>query len=57
MNYFKTYLNESTEGSPRKYYSLAELGDTTRIELAAVWYNLIKKVNRMIILKNRGIKI
>ncbi|WMJ79848.1 PadR family transcriptional regulator [Clostridium sp. MB40-C1] len=46
--YFNTYLKESTEGPPRKYYSLTEAGERKRIELTEEWYEFVKAVNRVI---------
>ena len=36
---FTTYLEESKEGPPRKYYRLTELGRNTRRELAKEWFD------------------
>lgn len=43
--YFSTYLQESQEGPPRKYYSLTELGRSTKGELLKEWNDLVKGVN------------
>ena len=36
-HYFETYLRESSEGPPRKYYHLTAAGILHRGSLAAVW--------------------
>ncbi|MFL0249614.1 PadR family transcriptional regulator [Clostridium neuense] len=46
--YFTTYLQESTEGPPRKYYRLTELGKETRQKLTDEWENFVKKVNNIL---------
>lgn len=46
--YFTTYLQESQEGPPRKYYKLTDLGKTTKEELINEWKELVKGVNNII---------
>jgi PadR family transcriptional regulator PadR len=46
--YFTTYLKESKEGPPRKYYKLTELGISRKKELEQSWYMFVKKVNATI---------
>ncbi len=46
--YFTTYLKESTEGPPRKYYQITELGRQNLKELETDWKNFIKGVNELI---------
>lgn len=46
--YFTTYLKESTEGPPRKYYKITELGKQNLKELREDWKNFIKGVNELI---------
>lgn len=46
--YFTTYLQESSEGPPRKYYKLTELGRETKNELLAEWLDFTKGVNNII---------
>ncbi|KOF57097.1 MULTISPECIES: PadR family transcriptional regulator [Clostridium] len=46
--YFTTYLQESTEGPPRKYYRLTELGKETRKKLTDEWENFVEKVNNIL---------
>ena len=47
--YFTTYLQESTEGPPRKYYKLTELGYQVKDELQREWVNFADSVNNIII--------
>ena len=35
--YFETYLKESTEGPPRKYYKITVLGQKRLSELKDIW--------------------
>src|SRR3954467_13998263 len=46
--YFTTYLKESTEGPPRKYYSLTDLGRSYLIEQLAEWKSFNEGVNNLI---------
>lgn len=46
--YFRTYLQESQEGPPRKYYTLTELGRSTFEELSNEWFTFMKGVNRIV---------
>lgn len=46
--YFETYLVESTEGPPRKYYRLTVLGQEKTKELLEVWSSFAKSVNKFI---------
>jgi PadR family transcriptional regulator, regulatory protein PadR len=46
--YFKTYLEESQEGPPRKYYKLTELGIETKVELEKEWSTFVEGVNRIV---------
>lgn len=46
--YFKTYLEESQEGPPRKYYKLTELGIETKVELEKEWSAFVEGVNRIV---------
>lgn len=47
--YFTTYLQESQEGPPRKYYRLTELGYETKKELEKEWVVFQKSVNNIIL--------
>ena len=47
-NYFNTYLEESKEGPPRKYYKITELGKNQMNELLKVWKEFYKSVNNFI---------
>jgi PadR family transcriptional regulator, regulatory protein PadR len=47
--YFTTYLQESQEGPPRKYYKLTDLGKSIKEDLLKEWTELVKGVNNIII--------
>lgn len=47
--YFTTYLQESQEGPPRKYYRLTDLGFEVKDELQREWVNFSASVNNIII--------
>lgn len=44
-HYFETYLKESTEGPPRKYYHITATGVLRRDELEAGWTEFADKVS------------
>ena len=46
--YFSTYLVESSEGPPRKYYRLTEQGKEYMLELLKEWSIFFKGVNKII---------
>lgn len=46
--YVTTYLMESQEGPPRKYYRLTEFGKKTYEELANEWIHFIGGVSKII---------
>ncbi len=46
--YVTTYLEESTEGPPRKYYRLTEKGEETRAALLEDWKTFTGGVNRIL---------
>ena len=46
--YFDTYLVESTEGPPRKYYKITELGLKHMNELRKSWELFSESVNKFI---------
>lgn len=46
--YFSTYLQESTEGPPRKYYSLTDEGRTYLHEQLEEWKSFTDGVNKLI---------
>lgn len=46
--YFETYLKESTEGPPRKYYRLTEKGLEQRDVLLKEWRSFTNGVNRIL---------
>ena len=43
-----TYLEESSEGAPRKYYQLTEAGRKMEKELKEEWLTFVKQVNSFI---------
>src|SRR5690625_1780520 len=47
-NYFTTYLQESTEGPPRKYYQLTDTGREYLYKLIAEWNDFTEGVNQII---------
>jgi len=46
--YFTTYLKESTEGPPRKYYKLTDEGRAHLYELIQEWKEFANGVNQLI---------
>lgn len=46
--YVTTYLAESPEGPPRKYYRITELGRSTKALLAKEWFSFLEGVSRII---------
>lgn len=46
--YFDTYLVESTEGPPRKYYKMTVLGKEKMNEHLIIWNDFSKSVNKFI---------
>ena len=46
--YFTTYLQESTEGPPRKYYQITDLGKENLKELREEWQKFSRGVNELI---------
>ncbi len=46
--YFTTYLEESQEGPPRKYYKLTEMGVRTKLELEKEWLLFVEGVNNIV---------
>lgn len=43
-----TYLQESREGPPRKYYKLTELGRKKEKELKKEWFSFVESVNNFL---------
>ena len=43
-----TYLQESQEGPPRKYYSITETGRTTLHALETEWRNIVAGINNIL---------
>ena len=46
--YVTTYLRESQEGAPRKYYQITDFGRTTLQTLQAEWYSLVAGINKLL---------
>lgn len=46
--YLTTYLEESQEGPPRKYYKLTQLGVATKNELVKEWFALVEGVGNIV---------
>lgn len=46
--YFQTYLQESDEGPPRKYYKLTEKGNTYLHSLQTEWQQFIDGVDALL---------
>lgn len=46
--YFETYLKESNEGPPRKYYRITKLGRETQTEMIAQWKDFNRNVNSLL---------
>jgi PadR family transcriptional regulator, regulatory protein PadR len=46
--YFTTYLQESQEGPPRKYYQLTKLGRETKEKLSEEWYSFVEGVHKIV---------
>jgi len=46
--YVTTYLKESQEGPPRKYYSITGLGRTSLDSRETEWHELVRGVNKII---------
>ena len=46
--FFITYLEESQEGPPRKYYRLTDFGKNTKENLLKEWKSFVEGVNRIV---------
>ena len=46
--YVTTYLRESQEGPPRKYYNITDYGRTTLDSLTNQWKSLVTGINNLI---------
>lgn len=55
--YFETYLRESGEGPPRKYYKLSELGRKTMHEMLQEWREFAQGVNMIIETQIEGAQV
>ena len=52
--YFDTYLQESSEGPPRKYYKLTALGHSRLSELEREWKEFCRGIDSFIYRYERG---
>jgi PadR family transcriptional regulator PadR len=48
VNYVSTYLQESREGAPRKYYRLTDSGKKITRELKTDWLDFVNKVSNLL---------
>ena len=46
--YFETYLKESNEGPPRKYYRITKLGKTVQADEFMNWKDFNKNINALL---------
>jgi len=46
--YVTTYLQESQEGPPRKYYQITSLGRTNLQTLQEEWHSLVAGINKIL---------
>ena len=46
--YVTTYLKESQEGPPRKYYSITEEGIKRKNQLASDWEHFVRGINEIL---------
>ncbi len=53
-HYFETYLRESTEGPPRKYYHITAAGILYRDQLEKEWLELVRRVE-MFLKEQKGL--
>lgn len=52
--YFTTYLEESQEGPPRKYYKLTPEGQNMKLALEKEWKTFVNGVNNIVEEANRN---
>ena len=48
VEYVTTYLQESQEGAPRKYYKLTASGEKITKEMKKDWIDFVEKVNDLL---------
>ena len=48
LGYVTTYLKESQEGPPRKYYTITESGRNEKERLQNEWFDFIKGMNEIL---------
>ncbi len=54
LGYFNTYLKESAEGAPRKYYGLTDAGRTALQELLAQWRQFNADIDQLLQYQFKG---
>lgn len=52
--YFETYLKESSEGPPRKYYRITALGREAQAQMISQWKEFNKNVNSLLKLGDKN---
>lgn len=48
VGYVTTYLQESQEGPPRKYYRITDSGRATRAMLEEEWHTIVAGINKIL---------
>jgi PadR family transcriptional regulator, regulatory protein PadR len=51
--YFETYLQESNEGPPRKYYKMTTTGRSHTLKLIKSWNEFSKNINELVNSKSK----
>lgn len=46
--YFETYLKESSEGPPRKYYKITTKGSEALTTLKSEWFDFVRRVSTIV---------
>jgi len=47
--FVKTYLKESPEGPPRRYYKITDQGKLEKEKLQNQWFDFTKKFNKLLL--------
>ncbi len=47
-NYFETYLQESSEGPPRKYYKITKIGKEFQKDMHKQWLEFNRQIEKLI---------
>ena len=56
-NYFETYLQESNEGPPRKYYRITKLGRDYQKTLFKQWIEFNQQIEKLIMKDIKWLKV